>query len=65
MYVLKNECHAMTLLGILLATFPAEVGVRKALQIAARHRLPLVRVHHMEAHAMVARLPPLVQADGI
>merc|ERR1719506_3140246 len=35
-----------------------EVGVRKALQIAAKHRLPLVRVHHMEAHAMVARLPP-------
>jgi N6-L-threonylcarbamoyladenine synthase len=36
-----------------------EVGVRKALQIAAKHRLPLVRIHHMEAHAMVARLPPL------
>jgi len=39
-----------------------EVGVRKALQIAARHRLPLVRVHHMEAHAMVARLPTTAKA---
>jgi len=35
-----------------------EVGVRKALHIAAEHRLPLVRVHHMEAHMMVTRLPP-------
>jgi len=35
-----------------------EVGVRKALQIAAAHRLPLVRVHHMEAHMLVTRLPP-------
>lgn len=35
-----------------------EVGVRKALQIAAAHDLPLVRVHHMEAHTLVTRLPP-------
>lgn len=35
-----------------------EVGVRKALQIAAQQRLPLVRVHHMEAHTLVTRLPP-------
>ena len=35
-----------------------EVGVRKALQLSARHRLPLLRVHHMEAHAMVTWLPP-------
>jgi len=34
-----------------------EVGVRKALQIAAEHRLPLVRVHHMEAHTLVTRMP--------
>lgn len=34
-----------------------EVGVRKALHIAAEYRLPLVRVHHMEAHMMVTRLP--------
>eukprot|EP01006_Ploeotia_vitrea_P066294 TRINITY_DN94685_c0_g1_i1.p1 TRINITY_DN94685_c0_g1~~TRINITY_DN94685_c0_g1_i1.p1 ORF type:complete len:677 (+),score=61.50 TRINITY_DN94685_c0_g1_i1:99-2129(+) len=34
-----------------------DIGVRKALQIAAEHRLPLVRVHHMEAHAMITRLP--------
>lgn len=34
-----------------------EVGVRKALRLAAEHSLPIVRVHHMEAHAMVARMP--------
>ena len=32
------------------------VGVRKAHALAARHALPLVPVHHMEAHALVARL---------
>mmetsp|Transcript_43662 Transcript_43662/g.103028 ORF Transcript_43662/g.103028 Transcript_43662/m.103028 type:complete len:678 (+) Transcript_43662:66-2099(+) len=39
-----------------------EVGVRKALKIAAKHRLPLVRVHHMEAHTLVTRLPPAATA---
>jgi N6-L-threonylcarbamoyladenine synthase len=34
-----------------------QVGVKQAYSIAAKHRLPLVRVHHMEAHALVARLP--------
>lgn len=28
----------------------------KARQLAAKHRLPLIPVHHMEAHALVARL---------
>eukprot|EP00887_Chlorella_sp_A99_P006570 scaffold3.g6570.t1 len=32
------------------------VGVLKARALAAEHRLPLVPVHHMEAHALVARL---------
>jgi N6-L-threonylcarbamoyladenine synthase len=32
------------------------VGVRKARDIARAHRLPLVPIHHMEAHALVARL---------
>ncbi|CAJ1446727.1 unnamed protein product [Effrenium voratum] len=41
-----------------------EVGVRKALHIAAEHRLPLVRVHHMEAHMMVTRLPPTLSSDA-
>eukprot|EP00897_Mesotaenium_endlicherianum_P009810 jgi/Mesen1/8858/ME000053S08266 len=31
------------------------VGVTKARLIAKRHQLPLVPVHHMEAHALVAR----------
>eukprot|EP01065_Artemidia_motanka_P035327 TRINITY_DN43249_c0_g1_i1.p1 TRINITY_DN43249_c0_g1~~TRINITY_DN43249_c0_g1_i1.p1 ORF type:complete len:677 (+),score=141.96 TRINITY_DN43249_c0_g1_i1:94-2031(+) len=34
-----------------------QVGVRKAYQIAAAAQLPIVRVHHMEAHALVTRLP--------
>ena len=33
------------------------VGVKKALAIAAEHGLPVVKVHHMEAHAMVTRRP--------
>lgn len=33
-----------------------QVGVLKARQLAAAHRLPLIPVHHMEAHALVARL---------
>ncbi|KAL3700432.1 hypothetical protein R1sor_018454 [Riccia sorocarpa] len=32
------------------------IGVRKARIIAKNHRLPLIGVHHMEAHALVARL---------
>ncbi|KAL2651180.1 hypothetical protein R1flu_019308 [Riccia fluitans] len=32
------------------------VGVRKARIIAKTHRLPIIGVHHMEAHALVARL---------
>ncbi|BBM98334.1 N6-L-threonylcarbamoyladenine synthase [Marchantia polymorpha subsp. ruderalis] len=32
------------------------VGVKKARNIAKAHRLPMVGVHHMEAHALVVRL---------
>ncbi|CAM6128970.1 unnamed protein product [Calypogeia fissa] len=32
------------------------VGVRKARTIARAHQLPLVGVHHMEAHALVVRI---------
>ena len=32
----------------------AQVGVRKARQLAAEHALRLVPVHHMEAHALVS-----------
>ncbi|XP_076942694.1 putative tRNA N6-adenosine threonylcarbamoyltransferase, mitochondrial [Bidens hawaiensis] len=32
------------------------VGVQKARKIAATYQLPIVGVHHMEAHAIVARL---------
>lgn len=31
------------------------VGVQKARRIAGAHGLPIVGVHHMEAHALVAR----------
>ena len=36
---------------------PAQVGVTKAFELASEHPIPIVRVHHMEAHAMVTRLP--------
>ena len=35
---------------------PLQVGVMKARGLAAQHQLRLVPVHHMEAHALVARL---------
>ncbi|KAL6322971.1 hypothetical protein AAG906_022874 [Vitis piasezkii] len=34
------------------------VGVQKARKIAGSHNLPIVGVHHMEAHALVARIHP-------
>jgi len=40
------------------------VGVRKARQLSARYGLPTVPVHHMEAHALVARMPRLGEAAG-
>ena len=33
------------------------VGVKKAIELSAEYQLPLVRVHHMEAHMMMTRLP--------
>ena len=33
-----------------------QVGVKKAHELAHQHSLPLVPVHHMEAHALVARM---------
>jgi glycoprotease/Kae1 family metallohydrolase len=33
------------------------VGVEKALAFAAEHQKPVIKVHHMEAHAMITRLP--------
>ena len=35
------------------------VGVKKAMELAAEFQVPLVRVHHMEAHMMVTRIPGL------
>ena len=40
------------------------VGVAKAMSLSAQHQLPLVRVHHMEAHALVARLAAAAAAAG-
>ena len=34
-----------------------QVGVKHALTIAATHNKPIVPVHHMEAHALMARMP--------
>jgi N6-L-threonylcarbamoyladenine synthase len=33
------------------------VGVKKAIELTAEYQLPLIRVHHMEAHMMMTRLP--------
>ncbi|GLI66031.1 hypothetical protein VaNZ11_009737, partial [Volvox africanus] len=38
------------------------VGAAKARQLARQYGIPLVSVHHMEAHALVARLPPAAAA---
>ncbi|GLC34073.1 glutamated carboxypeptidase [Pleodorina starrii] len=38
------------------------VGAAKARQIARQYGIPLVSVHHMEAHALVARLPSAAAA---
>lgn len=32
-----------------------QVGVKKASQLTAQHRLPFIGVHHLEAHALMAR----------
>ncbi|KAG2423278.1 hypothetical protein HXX76_015427 [Chlamydomonas incerta] len=40
------------------------VGAVKAREIARTYRLPLVSVHHMEAHALVARLPAAAAATA-
>ena len=38
-----------------------QVGVQKARQIAAQHGLKYIPVHHMEAHALIARAGTAVQ----
>jgi N6-L-threonylcarbamoyladenine synthase len=35
------------------------VGVKHALTLAATYNKPVVPVHHMEAHALIARMPKL------
>jgi len=35
------------------------VGVKKAIELCSDYQVPLVRVHHMEAHMMITRLPGL------
>jgi N6-L-threonylcarbamoyladenine synthase len=42
-----------------------QVGVLKALEMAAQHQKPLLRVHHMEAHALVARLLPNAEVVAV
>ena len=41
-----------------------QVGALKARQLARQYGLPLVAVHHMEAHALVARLPAAASASA-
>ena len=42
-----------------------QVGVSKARQLSRHHNLPLLGVHHMEGHALVARLPPAAAATTV
>jgi N6-L-threonylcarbamoyladenine synthase len=37
------------------------VGVKKAMELSAAYKVPIVRIHHMEGHMMVTRLPGLCQ----
>jgi N6-L-threonylcarbamoyladenine synthase len=41
-----------------------DIGVRKARALSRAAALPLIPVHHMEAHALVARLPATRTAPG-
>jgi N6-L-threonylcarbamoyladenine synthase len=38
-----------------------QVGVRKAIELSAQFNVPLIRIHHMEAHMMITRLPGVCQ----
>lgn len=40
-----------------------QVGVRHALKLAAEHQIPWVPVHHMEAHALMAAMPGVLDAS--
>lgn len=40
------------------------MGAIKARQLALQYGIPLVSVHHMEAHALVARLPNTAEATA-
>ncbi|KAF8379294.1 hypothetical protein HHK36_028727 [Tetracentron sinense] len=57
----KAKLTEMDLSGVAVTIGPGlslclRVGVRKARKIAGSFNLPIVGVHHMEAHALVARL---------
>ncbi len=41
-----------------------QVGVRKAREVAALNQLPIIAVHHMEAHALMARSAAASGGDG-
>lgn len=41
-----------------------QVGVQKARELAAHNQLPIVAVHHMEAHALIARAAAAHSGSG-
>jgi tRNA A37 threonylcarbamoyltransferase TsaD len=41
-----------------------QVGVQKARELSAHHQLPIVAVHHMEAHALMARAAAACCSSG-
>lgn len=42
----------------------AQVGVRHALHVAAAQQIPWVPVHHMEAHALMAAMPGVLDGSS-
>lgn len=55
--IIKNFCFVILayLVYLNFIYYECLVGVQKARRIAGKFRLPIVGVHHMEAHALVAR----------
>ncbi|KAL0429030.1 UNVERIFIED_CONTAM: putative tRNA N6-adenosine threonylcarbamoyltransferase, mitochondrial [Sesamum radiatum] len=51
-----GSCSALCRILSIILVHGSKIGVRKARKVAGTYALPIVGVHHMEAHALVARL---------
>ena len=57
--VMRPRIHLMSM------AFVTQVGTDYAKYLCLKHRLPLIPVHHMEAHALTARLPGTAHPPSI